>query len=294
MQEILSPLTYKKAKYVKSISTKYICQEYSERYNIDVHSYFTNLTEINIFECEQTGLRFYSPENISGDSDFYKSLEKYPWYYSPWKWEHIFTSKYIKEGQSILEIGCGQGAFLSRIQQDFNVKALGLELNKDANFLNDVASKIESIENHAIENKSKYDLVCNFHVLEHVPALDSFLKSSIEVLKNGALMLIAVPNNATFIKNDFKNVLNMPPHHVGLWTEESLKRLTSIYPLELIEIKTEPLKKSQLSWYFDVLQDRKKIKINKFVLKVLKLLMIPFLKFFKGQTVIVVFRKVSN
>ncbi|MGB0167300.1 MAG: class I SAM-dependent methyltransferase, partial [Luteibaculum sp.] len=102
------------------------------------------------------------------------------------------------------------------------------------------------------ENKEQYDVLCSFQVLEHIPEVDSFLRAKIEALKPGGTLLICVPNNDSFISKDSLNVLNMPPHHMGLWNESSLKYLAKKYDLELLDMRLEPMEERHYEWYFNV------------------------------------------
>ena len=48
-----------------------------------------------------------SPPTLRGQSTFYEALQRYPWYYVPWKWEHEIAKSYLKDGDQVLEVGCG-------------------------------------------------------------------------------------------------------------------------------------------------------------------------------------------
>jgi 2-polyprenyl-3-methyl-5-hydroxy-6-metoxy-1,4-benzoquinol methylase len=97
------------------------------------------------------------------------------------------------------------------------------------------------VQDYAKEHRDEFDLVCSFQVLEHIADVNSFIESKVACLKKGGKLIISVPNNDSFIKKNFA-ALNMPPHHMGLWTKESLIYLTKIFPLELIDIHLEDLK----------------------------------------------------
>jgi 2-polyprenyl-3-methyl-5-hydroxy-6-metoxy-1,4-benzoquinol methylase len=79
------------------------------------------------------------------------------------------------------------------------------------------------IQDFCKTHKNEFDVVCFFQVLEHIKDVDSFMRSSITILKNKGKILIAVPNNDAFVmKYDYlRGVGNVPPppphhHHVGL------------------------------------------------------------------------------
>ena len=66
------------------------------------------------------------------------------------------------------------------------------------------------------------------------------LNSSIDCLKVGGKLFISVPNNNSFLGLDHLNVLNQPPHHMGLWDRKSLYHLQRFFPLRLDDLFLEP------------------------------------------------------
>jgi hypothetical protein len=64
------------------------------------------------------------------------------------------------------------------------------------------------------------------------------------MLKPGGKLLIGVPDNSDRATKSLfvaqENILNMPPHHQGLWDIVSLSYLTHVFPLKLESLKTEP------------------------------------------------------
>ncbi len=288
--KVKSPLTGGSVVKIREIEVESVKENYLKYYGINVESYFKNINKIQIFECLDTGYQFYYPFNIIGDSLFYEKLEKEVWYYNPWKWEHKESIKYIKKGDNVLEIGCGRGAFLEKIRDTIDAKVTGLELNenvtKNSSFILN-----QTIEKHAQENPEKYDVVCSFHVLEHISDVKSFLTASLKVLKESGTLIIAVPNNNSFIKDDFINILNMPPHHQGLWTKKSLASLDFIFNTKTLVIKEERLQKEHQSWFLDVKSEKykffKRIKRNFLFKKLVK----TFRFLFKGQTIIATYKK---
>jgi 2-polyprenyl-3-methyl-5-hydroxy-6-metoxy-1,4-benzoquinol methylase len=254
---ILSPITGKTTVSLEEKkTTKEIIQGYKQTFNIDVSSYFVNVPEIEIYRCLDTDYRFYYPFHITGDGLFYDQLQKQPWYYTDWKWEYQVAFDLFHGKGILLEIGCGKGSFLKRIQATGKV-CIGLELSEDA-IKSGIEEKLDIrnqvIEQHALHNEETYDIVCSFQLLEHISSVDSLLKSSLKVLKKGGKMLVAVPNNdALFLKYRGQTIdnlnhlyqptklLNLPPHHMGLWNKKSLTKLSSIYNMQLDTIFTEPM-----------------------------------------------------
>lgn len=94
----------------------------------------------------------------------------------------------------ILDVGCGGGILsepLARIGADVTGIDPGTEVIsvarshalKDSSLAGKIHYFCESIEDHAVENKEKYDAVVASEVIEHVTAKEQFLESCSNVLK---------------------------------------------------------------------------------------------------------------
>lgn len=296
---IESPITRNKNTiYLTDLNISDLKSKYLKNLNINIDSYFNGTEKISLHQCLDTGYRFFIPANLGGDEKFYKQLEKINWYYDPWKWEHESSLNWITPNSEILEIGCGKGSFIKHISENFNCNAVGLELNTSK--VQDIVILNETIEFHSEYNTEKYDVVCSFQVMEHIYNIDSFLNSSIKSLKKGGYLIISVPNNDSFIKHDFPNdILNLPPHHMGWWNEESLKKALNFFSLKHISTKFEPLRDQHISWYLNVVENRilkfsypltkifQKFKIKGILKRILKINIFKPL----GHTVLVVFQK---
>ncbi|MCH2023537.1 MAG: methyltransferase domain-containing protein [Saprospiraceae bacterium] len=286
-----SPLNIeKKAKKIDKISCPGIIEAYQKQFDIDVSTFFDDLNQVEKYECVDTKYQFFYPYDIAGDGHFYEQLQKWEFYYQHWKWEHQVVLDSLKGNEKILEIGCGAAGFLSTLSKK-GFEITGLELNKKA--VNDGQKKgldvhFQSIQEHAKENPEKYDIVCSFQVVEHIADVHSFIEASLMSLKPGGLMIISVPNNDSFINLE-SNTLNLPPHHMGLWTEESLRNLEKIFNIETAQVLFSPLNKEHNSYFEGNLMRSWKRKFRLIPFRIFFLLakiVKPFLtKKFKGLTI---------
>lgn len=234
--------------------------KFRKRFGIKIDSFFNNIQTISLYKCLESGYRFYHPY-IAGDGNFYKELSKFDWYYMPLKWEHRKSFEFLKSNDNILEIGCGEGGFLEYIKEKNNtINTTGLELNLDAQkkaCKKGLNVSSENMEQHSVKFPSHYDIVCSFQVLEHIAEVKPFISQQIDCLKSGGKLIIAVPDNDSFPKYDFENdLLNMPPHHMGLWNKESLNSLVRYFPIKLVSIHNEPLQSYHFEWYLDNVEKR--------------------------------------
>ncbi len=245
--ELVSPVTYSKnITQLRSFDIELTKALYIKETKVDVSRFFEGVKEIELYECNDTGYRFFYPFTIYGDDKFYQDLnELNNWYYQDNRWEHPLALSFLNPLDKILEIGSGDGFFIKLCKQNNINDITGLELNSAA------ATKAtkeghtihnETIQDYSIKHTGKYDVVCNFQVLEHIVDIKSFIEASLLALKKGGRMIIAVPNNNPYLFEwDDYHTLNLPPHHAGLWNKAAFKNLEKVFPITNIESFTEPL-----------------------------------------------------
>jgi SAM-dependent methyltransferase len=242
---VYSPLTLSKnIRKVDSLSVSKIVSNYKKEFDLDVSTYFKNISELEVFECQDTHLKFYYPFGLAGDGLFYDQLSvNGKSYYTQSKWEFNEAAKYIHPNAKVLEIACAEGFFLEQISK-ITKDSVGLELNpravkigqeKGLNILPDL------IQDHAKTHEETYDIVFAFQLFEHVENIREMFESSLKVLKKGGKLIIGVPNNSSpiFKLNKF-HTLNVPPHHMLLWDEKSLSAAAKLYDLNLVSLLTQP------------------------------------------------------
>lgn len=238
--EPLSPVTMNSAsRLVDKFEVADIVSLYREQFNVDVRRFFSGIDSVGLYECNKTKYRFYYPFSIAGDALFYEQLQEAHQkqgltYYRGWAYDHQFAYDHIASGEHVLDIGCGSGNFLEKAREktpfvyglEFNDMAIQACLKKGFTVQN------QTIEEHARAAAEKYDVVCAFQVLEHVSNVKSFLDGAIQVLKPGGKLIIGVPNNEPFYVHYSKyDTLNLPPHHMGLWSKKAFLNLQAVFPL---------------------------------------------------------------
>ena len=121
--------------------------------------------------------------------------------------ENIISSLNIKNNQNkplknikILDIGCG-GGLLSEPMSRLGADVVGI----DASDKNIKVAKLHAKKNHldikylctSPENlniKTKFDVILNMEIIEHVENIDFFLKSCSKLLKKNGIMFVATIN----------------------------------------------------------------------------------------------------
>lgn len=250
-----SPVTKsEKVTIVDRINVADIYESYSNIGIAPIHlkDYLGDIDHVDIVKCQETGYRFYYPYTIFGDDNFYSYLQQQRKYYADWRWEHGMAFDKITAGQRVLEIGCGTGNFLDKLKKEKNVECVGLEFNETAIVQakkKDLAVFNESIKVHASKNEGVYDVICLFQVLEHVWDVRGFLMDSVHCLKKGGLLIVGVPNNNPYLfRHDRLHALNLPPHHAGLWNEESLRVIADHFSISIKSVDIEPMMEFEYYW----------------------------------------------
>lgn len=233
----------------KYISSEKLIQSYQNLLGINVQHYLKD-RKIQLLHNQTLGFDYFLPNELAGDSSFYKMLSQKSWYYEDWKWEHQIAFKYISSTNSVLEIGCGKGSFLEFLYRE-GIKCTGLELGISRSKAPQILD--QSIQEFSLLNKANFDVVCGFQVLEHISEIDSFIESALNCLKSEGKLIFAVPNNNSFIKYaGYNDPLNFPPHHMSRWTVESFKKTAFFFNLKVSAVHYEPLQPYHLDWFIKI------------------------------------------
>src|SRR3546814_18713183 len=92
----------------------------------------------------------------------------------------------------------------------------------------------ESVEIHRKSHLGYYDVVCSYQVLEHIADVEGVINAMVDCLKPGGLMIVSVPNNNSFIRKVTlpARILNLQPHHMGLWDEYYLRTMEEFFSVK--------------------------------------------------------------
>jgi 2-polyprenyl-3-methyl-5-hydroxy-6-metoxy-1,4-benzoquinol methylase len=214
---------------------------YQTQLQIDVSGCFRGRERFSMYQCNDTGYRFYHPADLDGDGLFYANLQQRlgDGYYHDWKFENQLAYDFMNPGDRVLDIGCGVGKFLDRAKEKAG-EATGLELNEKAVEVcrrKGLTVFNERIEKHREQKKEHYDMVCMFQVLEHICDVQGFLENALAVLKKGGKLVVGVPNNEPYFQGyDKYCTLNLPPHHMGLWNRQVFEKTAPLFGLKIRKV----------------------------------------------------------
>jgi len=148
----------------------------------------------------------------------------------------FFVDKFKLKDKDVLEVGCGDGNFLS-ILKDLQVNAFGNEPSKP---FRELALKKGLPVDSSFVNKSyrhqnaPFDAVVSREVMEHVPQPVEFLRDIRRVLKPDGYVLIEVPNFEKAL--DQLRYYDMFPDHLSYFTRQSLTAAMLISGYKDVEI----------------------------------------------------------
>ena len=288
--EIKSPLTGGTTELTSTIPSKRLIELYAPYTNVS--HYFTTVPEVSVYTCHDTGYQFYYPFILAGDGKFYEDLSKEQLYYVSWKSEHAIADTYIKPGDTVFEQGCATGDFLATEIKNKQITAFGKELNQ--------AAKAEAATRGiSFENATNVDVTCSFQVLEHIADVKGFIQEAITATKPGGYIIFGVPNNNGFLKDDQYCFLNMPPHHMGLWTKQVFAALPTFFPIELVDVHEEHLQPNHYRSHYQIYFGDKLRPLgffgrvlNKILFELIaKWLIAPRATTLPGHTIVAVFKK---
>ncbi len=136
-------------------------------------------------------------------------------------------SKFAGGNKTLLDIGAGTGDFMVTAKsKGFNVT--GIEVNKQAR--KRAAFKgITLLENLDYVADTKFDVITLWHVLEHLPNLNSDLNKVENLLNPNGVLVIAVPNYKSYDAQYYKEFWAAydVPRHLWHFSRKSINKLIS-------------------------------------------------------------------
>jgi len=146
-------------------------------------------------------------------------------------------------GALLLDIGCGNGEFLSKVRA-LGWRAVGLEFDPKACAVGSsrgLQIVRGSVPNTPFESES-FDAITLHHVIEHVHDPRAVLDELLRLLKPGGTIVLTTPNwqscGAAFFGAAWRGL--EPPRHLVLFTPDALLRLVRDIGFVNAEIRVRP------------------------------------------------------
>lgn len=233
-----------------------ICGGESHKKHIEGKDHNVSGNVFTITECMGCGFRFTNPRPkerhiykyyqsksyISHSSTkkglinrVYHLVRSYQFYK---KKEVIQKSSNIKKGK-ILDIGCGTGDFLKYMASS-GWEADGVETDVGAKGIAEkkLGKKIEG-KLDLVDGENKYDVISMWHVLEHIYNVEDYLKKVNKLLKKGGVLIVGVPNCASYDAKKYKGnwVAYDLPIHLSHFRKNNIREISIKSSFELKSIK---------------------------------------------------------
>lgn len=201
----------------------------------------------DVFSCLECGCIFL--EKLDIDGEYYKKYYESGYYENTTgslfskllnllsgflvyrKQKLILTSLKKSDGISILDIGCGAGGFLLKLDAKKFIKS-GVEINQEG-----VAicrkSGLEIYDRNLMDidfKDKKFDAITMWHVLEHLSHPVEMLKKIYTILSDDGVLIFEVPNTDSFgFRYGQADWFHLDsPRHLMLYNERSIKKLCEL------------------------------------------------------------------
>lgn len=126
---------------------------------------------------------------------------------------HLFATRF--KGQSLLDIGCGQGKYLRLLAKDC-ASITGVDANPDQV----TALRLEGFDVFTPKElpAMKYDLLLMSHVVEHMAAgeLVQFMNHYLPMLNEGGKLILITPLPGLRFWHDYTHVRPYTPQSIGM------------------------------------------------------------------------------
>ena len=160
--------------------------------------------------------------------------------------EFLEQADLLKNGDKILEIGCGIGSVVFRLSgQGYDVTGTDISneaINYGLKKYGDIKLEVQPAEVLPYEDKS-FDVVLSFDLFEHIAETDTHLSEVRRVLRPGGYYLFQTPNkysNAVF-ETFWTRSLKWSRYHPSLHSPGQLKRRLRKHGFETRFIKMNPI-----------------------------------------------------
>lgn len=144
--------------------------------------------------------------------------------------------------KTLLDIGCGTGGFLETAMQN-NWHVVGVEPNQNARAIANKKTNHSVFDVTHLETleANSFDVITLWHVLEHLPNLETHVNLLKRLLKPNGVLVIAVPNFKSYDAQYYKNFWAAydAPRHLWHFSETSISKLFGKVQLQLV--KTLPM-----------------------------------------------------
>nr|MBC7245833.1 class I SAM-dependent methyltransferase [Chloroflexota bacterium] len=161
-----------------------------------------------------------------------------------WRYRSFFSLK-LNPGGKLLEVGCGSGMFL-RLAAAQGYRITGIDSDPSAVQTACELYRVTNVQALSIEDLLAnprdlcFDVICLFDVLEHLEDPVNVVQGLGKMLVPGGHVVCTVPGHQRW-PQWFAPEVDLPPHHLTLWTRSALEWCFKNAGLNLVAIIRSPL-----------------------------------------------------
>ena len=225
---------------IDSIAYDEIWHTYADELGVtfsgDVRARHTPADTATLRVCHACRLQFFTPK-APGAEGFYNELMSTVPYLAD-RWQFGAVRKRLRGVRSIIDGGCGSGAFLRSLEI---ARAVGIDRNPDvrAELARHDIEVHDDLADLAAREPEAFDAICAFELLEHVDDVAAILEHTRKALKPGGRLFVSVPNIERS-RPGGPAPLDLPPHHVSRWHASHGRVLAERFGLHLVRVDCEP------------------------------------------------------
>lgn len=153
----------------------------------------------------------------------------------------------IKENSDVLDIGCGDGAFLNYLKDKKEVNELGIDISTsgiERTKQKGVNAQIKRIDDFGSDEK--FDYVVMSEVIEHVSNSEHFVRKSFDMVDKA--LIITIPNSGYYtyrlrllLLGKFPvQYVHHPAEHLRYWTIKDFKTWIESLGIEYTNFQAVP------------------------------------------------------
>jgi 2-polyprenyl-3-methyl-5-hydroxy-6-metoxy-1,4-benzoquinol methylase len=140
----------------------------------------------------------------------------------------------------LLEVGAGTGAFAHCMKEkQWEVTALEPDASSRQKALENYNLQLQTPETLFQIPENSHDVICLWHVLEHVHDLKGYMKAFKSILKPNGRLIIAVPNYTSYDAQYYKKYWAAydVPRHLYHFSPTSIQLLLKQFDMHLVQTK---------------------------------------------------------
>ena len=162
--------------------------------------------------------------------------------------KYLFGRFGLKQGDKLLDIGCGRGDF-SKSFKDLNLEVYGLDCEESSSLLlENIQVRLANIENEPFPfDDNMFDVVFAKSVIEHLFNPENFMKECYRILKPSGRLIIMTPDWISQMKIFFDDYTHRQPY-----TLTALKDILDIFLFK--DVSSEIFYQIPILWKYPALK----------------------------------------